>query len=154
MVKRQQLLVVLADGEHARFLHPAEDHALHEVATFDSRSAHLMSSELRTDRPGASSHSDSSVHNAIEPRHDPHTMEKEKFAAFVAGEIDREVDAGNFDALVLAAPAHTMIVLRKHLGMAAQRIVLGEVEKDLVKTPNDALAAHLHPWVLPVHRAA
>lgn len=154
MVKRQQLLVVVADGEHARFLHPAEDHALHEVATFDSRSAHKHSAALRTDGPGASFHSDSSAHHAVEPKHDPQTMEKEKFAAFVAAEIDREVEAGTFDALVLAAPAHTMSVLRKHLGMAAQRLILGEVEKDLVKTPDDALAAHLHPWVRPVHRAA
>ncbi len=154
MVKRQRLLIVVADGEHARFLRPAEDNALHEDATFDSRSAHKRSAALRTDGPGASFHSDSSAHHAIAPKHDPQDLEKDSFAAFIASMIDREAASGTFDALVLAAPAHTMFVLRKNLGMAAQRVILGAVEKDLVKTPSEALAGHLHPWVRPVHRAA
>lgn len=40
MADRNGILIVVADGEHARFVQPAEDHALHTVASFDAISAH------------------------------------------------------------------------------------------------------------------
>ncbi len=154
MPKQQRLLVVVADGEHARFLRQTPHDTLHQDQVFEATAAHRRASELRTDGPGASFHTGASAHHAIAPKHDPKALEKEKFAAFVAGEIDAAVTAEKWDALVLVAPAHTMGVLREGLGQAAQGILAGTVEKDLVKTPTDELPSHLRQFIPVVHRPA
>lgn len=154
MTKQQRLLVVIADGEHARFLRQTPRNTLHQDRMFDAAAAHRRAAELRTDGPGASFHTGSSAHHAIAPKHDPKSLEKENFAAFVAAEVDAAVAAETWDALVLVAPAHTMEVLRGRLGRAAVAILAGGVEKDLVKTPVAELVGHLHHFVPVVQHPA
>ncbi len=152
MPKQQRLLVVIADGANARFLRQTPHDTLHQDRVFEAGAAHQRASDLRTDGPGASFHTGSSAHHAIAPKHDPKELEKEKFAAFVAGEIDAAVGAQSWDALVVVAPAHTMAVLRERLGPAAKAILAGAVEKDLVKTPTDELVSHLRNFIPVVLR--
>ena len=152
MAKQQRLLVVIADGEHARFLRQTPHDTLKQDRVVDANAAHQRPSGLRSDGPGASFHTGSSAHHAITPKHDPKELEKEKFAAFVAGEIDGAVSAETWDALVVVAPAHSMAVLRERLGPAAQAILAGTVEKDLIKTPTDELPSHLRQFIPAVLR--
>jgi protein required for attachment to host cells len=152
MPTRRRLLIVVADGERARFVRLAADNALHTERSFDSVSAHKRSSDLASDRPGASFHSDSSAHHAAAPRHDPHELAKERFADAVAAEINRA--AGEFDELILVAPPHSLNSIREALDATAGAVVIGTLAKDLVKTPDDALWPHLKEWVQRVHRPA
>ncbi len=154
MAKQQRLLVVIADGEHARFLRQTPHDTLHQDRVVEASAAHQRPSELRSDGPGASFHTGSSAHHAITPKHDPKQLEKEKFAAFIAGEIDGAVAAETWDALVVVAPAHSMAVLRERLGPAARAILAGTIEKDLIKTPADELASHLRQFIPVVHHPA
>ena len=48
------------------------------------------------------------MRHSIAPKHDPHQLEKAKFAHFVAGEASKVAAEGMFDALVLVAPAHCL----------------------------------------------
>ncbi len=152
MAKQQRLLVVIADGEHARFLRQTPHDTLKQDRVFEASAAHQRPSGLRSDGPGASFHTGASAHHAITPKHDPKVLEKEKFAAFVAGEIDGAVTAEAWDALVVVAPAHSMAVLRERLGPAAQALLAGTVEKDLIKTPTDELPSHLRQFIPEVLR--
>lgn len=150
MRQHSKLLVVIADGEHARLVRPAANHALATERQMDSATAHQRSAQLGADRPGASFHSGSTAHHAVAPRDDPHDLAKERFADEVAAAINAASDT--FDALVLVAPAHSLSRIRDGLdGTAAARLV-GTLAKDLVKTPDGALQPHLQDWVPPVHR--
>jgi len=152
--QHSKILLVIADGEHVRFVRPDADNGLHSDASLDSFSAHQRSAELGSDRPGASFHSGSSVHHALAPRHDPHLLEKEKFARAVAAHLN-DADVGKtFDELVIVAPPHTLNVIRGELRAETAAKLVGVLQKDLVKTPDDALWPHVSTWVRPVHRAA
>jgi len=153
MHKHPNLLIVIADGEHARFVRPAADNALHTEATLDSPTAHKRSSELGSDHPGASFHSDSSAHHAVTPRHDLHDLEKEKFAHQIGSRLNTAAAAGEFEGLVLVAPSHVLASLRDALNTTTQPCVIGTIMKDLVKTPDDELWPHVQEWVHPVHRS-
>jgi protein required for attachment to host cells len=149
-----KLMIVIADGEHVRFVQPAENNALHSVSSLDSVAAHKQSSDLGSDHPGASYHSDSTAHHAVQPRHDPHELEKQKFAGLVAGQLNQAASQHAFDALVLVAPAHTLSAIRERLDAVANAMVVGTLTRDLVNTPDDELWPHLRQWVRPVHRPA
>jgi protein required for attachment to host cells len=153
MPTHDQLLIAVADGEHVRFLRPAEDNALHTVTSLDADAAHQRSSDLRSDRPGASMHSDSTAHHAVAPKHDPHQQEKMLFGHQVARQLNAASGRGDFAALVIVAPAHTLEAISGALDTATAAKVVGTLHKDLLKTPDHEMWPHVKEWVRPVHRS-
>jgi len=152
MPRDRNLLFVVADGEHARFVRPAEDNALVTQTSIDSPRAHMRSGDLVSDRPGATFHSDSTAHHAVAPRHDPHQLAKEEFAKDLAARLNAAAARSVFEELVVVAPAHTLNAIQAHLDVNTKGRVIGTLEKDLVKTPDHELWPHVREWVRPVHR--
>jgi protein required for attachment to host cells len=150
MPRDRNLLIVLADGEHVRFVRPAADNALHSESELESPSAHKRSGDLGSDHPGAAMHSGSSAHHAMEPRHDPHSLEKAKFARAVGHRLNAA--AAGFNELVIVAPSHVLSEIRDALDTTTEAKVIGTLAKDLLNTPDDDLWPHVHTWVRPVHR--
>lgn len=152
MPQSRKLLIVVADGEHVRFIRPGPDNALHSDEAIDSISAHKRSQELGADHPGASYHTGSSAHHAEAPRHDLHATEKDKFARLVGAQLNLAAQRDEFSDLVIVAPAHTLAAVRAELNGATESRIVGTLQKDLVKIPDDELQPHLTAWVRPVHR--
>jgi protein required for attachment to host cells len=74
-------------------------------------------------------------------------MEKEKFARFVADELNAASARDDFDELLLVAPARTLHEVREALNPVAQSRLVGTLEKDLVKIPDHELWPHIKDWV-------
>jgi protein required for attachment to host cells len=140
------ILIVIADGEHARFVQPAGNHALHTVDAFDSTMAHMRSSDLGDDAPGGSFHSGSTAHHALNPRHDRHHVEMEKFSRLVATHINERYQG--CDGIVIFAPSHTLSAILGHLTPDIRDRIVGTDHKDLVKVPDSALMTHMAPFRL------
>ena len=153
MRKHLKLLIVIADGEQARFVRPSETHALHSEAHLNAETAHERTSDLGVDHPGAAFHSGSSAHHALAPRHDLHDQKTLKFAHLVAHRVNELAAQGAFDDLVIAAPAHSLAAIREKLNVDTEARVIGTLAKDLIKVPDEALSEHFKAWVRPVHRA-
>lgn len=128
MVLHLKTLFAVANGEHARFIRPEEeDNTLHSFSRVLPEDGHR----------GGADHT--------------HAQDKDKFAAWVAEQLNNNV--ASYDELVLVGPAHTLGVIHKHLNKQAAAKVVGELDKDLTKTPEHDLQPHLKEWVRPVHRA-
>jgi protein required for attachment to host cells len=141
--KNVKTWILVADGEHARVVVPVPQRRFRTINSIDSLTAHHRSSDLGTDRPGRSFESASPTRHAIEARTDPHRAAKETFAQAIAELVNDAAAEGQYDRLVLVAPAHTLQALREALdGLAASRLD-GTLAKDLVKVPDDELALHL-----------
>lgn len=147
MSQHQRQLVVIADGEHVRFVRPGEAGALHSDSAFDSPDAHKQSADLGSDRPG------STAHHGLAPRHDLHDLAKESFAHTVAIQLNEAAARGAFEELVVVAPPHTLNAIRDKLNTTTAARIVGTLAKDLVNVPDGELWPHLKEWVRPVHRA-
>ena len=152
MARPLTLWIAIADGEHARIVQPDDNNVLRTVQALDSASAHLRSRDIGSDRPGRSFESAASAHHAVGERHDLHTMEKEKFARFVAEQLNAAAARDAFDELLLVAPARALHELREALDTATAAKLVGTLEKDLVKTPDHELSPHVRDWVSPERR--
>lgn len=152
MTQPMRLCILIADGEHARLLRPDDENVLHVATNFDSTTAHRMAHELVSDRPGRVFESARPGSHGIAPRHDPHAMEQQKFARFVARQLCLAAANDAFDRLVLVAPAHVLSDIEAALDEPTAAKVAGRLAKDLVKVPNHALSRHLHAWVAAPHR--
>ncbi|WP_297489997.1 host attachment protein [Acidocella sp.] len=142
------LLILIADGEHARFVRPGVGNIMHTIWLVDSAVAHLKSKDLRSDGPGASYHSNSTAHHAFAPRHDPHRLEQESFARFVAQEVNALPDE-SYDSLLVVAPARSLNIIVAGLNVVQKAKVIATLDKDLVKTPDHELWPHLETFVPP-----
>ena len=152
MARPLTLWIVIADGEHARFVQPDDHNVLRGIRALDSASAHLRSRDIGSDRPGRSFESSGGAHHAVGERHDLHTMEKERFVRLVAEEINAASARGEFDELLLVAPTRALSELREALDAAAEAKLVGVLDKDLVKTPDHELWPHVREWVSPARR--
>ena len=139
---------VLADHEHARFVRPAENGALHTQWQLDSAKAHQASHDLGTDKPGRMADSAPGRRHSFEPRTDPHELEGRKFARLVADEL-ATLDC---DALVLVAPAAALSEIEAALAPDMAKRVVGRLQKDLLGVPDAALQPHLAQWVAEAKR--
>ena len=118
--------IVIADGEHARFLTAGAAPHFHTMETFRGHAAG----------------GDHWTHG------DPHAAAKHKFAALLAARVDTLAATETFDDLILVAPAHVMADLRAHLGKAATAKLKTIIQKDLTKVPDGDLAKHFPDWPL------
>jgi protein required for attachment to host cells len=147
MPKSTRTWVIVADGAVARLFVPNDE----ETALVEGKLPGLHASELHahardvnSDHPGRSVSSDGGgMRHAIEPRHDPHKMEKHKFTAAVAKALDEACEARAFDQLVLVAPNRSVGEFRTLLPERVQARLGQVIAKDLTK----ATAAELWPKV-------
>lgn len=147
MPKDRNLLFVIADGERARFVRPAEDNTLHSDATLDPLPAPARSADLGPDHPGASCHTEPYARHA--PRHDLYALEKSKFGRAVASWLNAGAADDSFEELVIVAPPRTLIAIRQRLNAATNAKVVGTLPKDLANTPDGELWPHLRWWICP-----
>ena len=152
MARPLTLRIVVADGEHARFVEPDADNTLRTVGSLDTASAHQRSRDIGTDRPGRAFESAAGAHHAVGQRHDLHAMEKQRFVQFVGEQINAAAGRDEFDELLLVAPPRALHELCDGLDPAARAKLVGTLEKDLVKTPDHELWPHVHEWVSPARR--
>lgn len=150
MPDRADLWIVIADGEHARIVAPADDRALHTVASLDSATAASKASDLVSDRPGRTFESAGPMRHGYEPKSDPKDLARHDFARLVAEEVNAA--EGRFERLVLVAPPDILNLLKDRLANPIAARLAGTLAKDLVNVPDHALQPHLAEWVGPVVR--
>lgn len=144
---------VIADGGHARFVKPARDNAPHTIEALDAPNVHKKTHDLTSDRAGRVHESAGVVRHAIAPRHDPHDLEKHRFAHFIGDKLNEAGTAGGFNELILVAPPHVLADIRDRLNTTIAAMVTGTLAKDLTHVPDHELYPHLKEWVRPTHRA-
>jgi protein required for attachment to host cells len=154
MTHNSGLCFVIADGEHARFVEADRFNVLRTTRSFDSATAHLPSHEIASDRPGRSFESARPGSHGVAPRHDPHDLGKTRFADFIADEVGIAAGEGAFERLVLVAPTRCLEEIEDELDMRTARMVVGRLDKDLVKTPDHELSSHLRDWIGAPQRVA
>ena len=144
-MKHAKVWYVIADGGRARFVERDENGAFRTVLSFVAADLHKRSRELGLDRPARVKESANTARHAIEPRRDLHNAAKEDFVKLVAEQLDAERARGQFDKLVLVAPARVLAQLKDELSKPIAEIVVSDLQKDLTKIPDHDLTEHLAP---------
>jgi protein required for attachment to host cells len=136
--------VLIADGGRARIVaHVAGARSLREVAGRRFEADHRSTHELVDDRQPRMYASTGERRSAIEPRQDPHRALKAAFANKLADVLADDQAAKAFDRLVIVAPPVLLGDLRSALSPAVKATVVAELDKDLTRTPDRELLAHL-----------
>lgn len=148
-MKSLRTWVLICDGGRARVVaRMAEGHRLGTVAGLTLATDLPRSKDLESERPGRSHESHGASRHAYEPRSDPHDQLEAEFLVRIVTAVAGRHEQGEFDRLVVVAPPKALGLIRAKLPDALRKVVLAEIAKDLTKTPDADIAAHLADTVV------
>jgi protein required for attachment to host cells len=123
--------VFVGDGQKALFLINEGDEIfpnLRRLIVLESPDP--PSREQGSDAPGRAYSSVGGIHSAVEETN-WHELQKERFAAQVAEQINRAAQANAFGQIVIVAPPKILGELRGGFTKETERKILAEIGKDL-----------------------
>ena len=143
-MKQNRTWIVVADGAKARILlYTARQKGVQQLPNGEFHDSHLSTHELVTDRQSRVHESVGAARHAVEPRIDPHEQREEQFLARVAVHLERAEQRGEFEHLVVAAPATALGDLRKRFGPVLQKRLFAEIVHDYAHQSNDSVYQHI-----------
>lgn len=140
-MKKTVTWVLIADGAQARILeHAGPGKGLRQVEGLDWSIEPLQAQDINSDKPGRSH---TSVGRSGVESKDPVAHRETEFVKSVADMLDRKVQHGDFDRLVIVAAPIALGDFRKAISPAVKKTVVAELNKDLTNLPTSQLDQHL-----------
>ncbi|WP_162918343.1 host attachment protein [Taklimakanibacter deserti] len=136
-------LYLIADGGRVRYVERTGPGHFTTFRKFVSAHMHEKASALGRDRPARVQESMTATRHGIEPRIKPRDKIELEFIEAIAADLREDETVGDFDNLVIAAPAKLLKALRKSLPAAFTAKLVDSIDKDLTKIPDSDLYRHL-----------
>lgn len=142
-MKAKTTWILIADGAQAKvFEHAGPGKGLRALDDLQFQQEPLQAQEIMADRPGRSFASAGSARSAMEYSSDPVQVRERRFVENVAEELDKRLQHGDFDRLIVAAAPTALGDLRPALSKGLKEAIVAELAKDLTNIPTAKLEAH------------
>jgi protein required for attachment to host cells len=134
--------VLVADGQKFVLLRNVGDLRKPVLIFEGSGEKENPSTQLQgTDQPGRA-FSYGSARSTMDQT-DFHQLEEDRFASTIAQILQGLAEAGDFEKLIVVAPARSLAELRKGFGRELRKRIIAEIDKDLTKHPVNEITAIL-----------
>ncbi|MCZ4345755.1 host attachment protein [Devosia neptuniae] len=144
-MKKTVTWVLIADGAQARVLeNTGPGKGLQQVQGQDWAMPNMQAQDIQADKPGRSFSSSGSGRSAMEPRTDPVEHRETEFVKSLANNLDRKLQDGAFDRLIIVAAPIALGDIRKAISPNVKKTVMAELDKDLTNLPTAQLTQHLN----------
>ena len=143
-MKQNRTWIVVADGAKARILlYKPHQKGVQQLPDGEFHDPHLSTHDLVTERLPRVHESVGSARHAIEPRIDPHDQREAQFLARLAAHLDGAEQRGEFEHLVVVAPATAKGELRKAFSPHLNKRLFAEIVHDYTHQSNDYVYRHI-----------
>jgi protein required for attachment to host cells len=143
-MKQNRTWIVVADGAKARvLLYKPHQQGVQQLPDGEFHDPHLPTHELVTERQPRVHDSVGHARHAVEPRIDPHDQRETQFLGRLAAHLDGAEQRGEFEHLVVVAPATAMGELRKAFTPPLRKRLFAEIVHDYAHQSNDYVYKHI-----------
>ena len=143
-MKQDRTWIVVADGAKARvLLYKPHQKGVQQLPDGEFHDTHLPTHELVTERQPRVHDSVGHARHAVEPRIDPHDQRETQFLGRLAAHLDGAEQRGEFEHLVVVAPATAMGELRKAFSPSLRKRLFAEIVHDYAHQSNDYVYQHI-----------
>ncbi|TFG40475.1 MAG: host attachment protein [Syntrophobacterales bacterium] len=143
-MKQNRTWIVVADGAKARILlYKPLQKGLQQLPDSEFHHAHQPTHDLVTERQPRVHDSIGHARHAVESRSDPHDQRETQFLGRLAAHLDGAEQRGEFEHLVVVAPATAMGELRKAFGPHLKKRLFAEIVHDYAHQSNDYVYQHI-----------
>lgn len=151
-MKAKTTWILIADGAQAKvFEHKGPGKGLRIIEDLQFEQEPLQAREIMADRPGSSIGSQGvrSSGGGVEYSSDPVAVRERRFVESVAEELEKRLQKGAFERLIVAAAPTALGDLRPAFSKNLRDTIVAELPKDLTNIPTPKLEAHFE-GILPV----
>lgn len=143
-MKAKTTWILIADGDQAKvFEHRGPGKGLQVVDGMTFEQEALQAREIMADRPGrASAAGGAGSRSAMEYSSDPVAVRERRFVESVAERLEKALQEGAFERLIVAAAPTALGDLRPALSKTLKETIVAELPKDLTNIPTPKLEAH------------
>jgi protein required for attachment to host cells len=151
MMKAKTTWILIADGAQAKvFEHKGPGKGLQIIEGLQFEQEPLQAREIMADRPGNSIGSQGARNSGgVEYSSDPVAVRERRFVESVAEELEKHLQKGEFERLIVAAAPTALGDLRPAFSKNLRETIVAELPKDLTNIPTPKLEAHFE-GILPV----
>lgn len=141
--------ILVADGAHARIFNTTTaTSALTEIESIDHPETQQREQALTSDLPGRQAGGSKGGHHSVESQTAPKEYEGIKFARELCRHLESAHNEQKFRQLIVIAAPSFLGCLRDEMSDNISKVVVFELDKDIVKLDNRAIRQHL-PAILP-----
>lgn len=141
---RDRYWALVANGGQARIVEMRrKPYEFRPVAELFSEAQHMTSKDLVSDASGRVYHTQGPGTHAMQPRSDPQETAESQFTRSLADKLDKAVNLGRFDRLLIVADPRTLGRMRTLMNRSVADRVTDEVALDLVSLPSSQLEPRL-----------
>ena len=131
-------VVMVADGAKMLFFRNEGDGEHPNLKVMDAeQQADAPDRDIKSDSAGHAS--SASTHGGAMGETDFHQQAEDRFAAHAADLLNKGAIAGDYEQLIIVAPAKTLGEMRKHYHGELEKRLAGELAKDLTGHPVDKI---------------
>lgn len=142
-MKAKTTWILVADGAQAKvFEHMGPGKGLRALEELKFSQEPLQAREIMADRPGRTFASAGSARSAMEYTSDPVAVRERRFVENVAAELDKHLQNGAFERLIVAAAPTALGDLRPAFSKGLKDVIMAELPKDLTNIPTAKLESH------------
>ncbi|HQY73423.1 MAG TPA: host attachment protein [Aestuariivirga sp.] len=143
-MKQDRTWIVVADGAKARILlYKPHQKGVQQLPDGEFHDSHPATHDLVTERQPRVHDSVGHARHAVEPRIDPHDQRETRFLTRLAAHLDGAEQRGEFEHLVVVAPATALGELRKAFGPHLHKRLFSEIVHDYAHQSNDYIYQHI-----------
>lgn len=143
-MKAKTTWILIADGAQAKvFEHSGPGKGLKAIDDLQFEQEPLQAREIMADRPGrASAAGGAGSRSAMEYSSDPVAVRERRFVENVAEELEKRLQRGEFERLIVAAAPTALGDLRPAFSKSLKDTIVAELPKDLTNIPTPKLEEH------------
>lgn len=139
--------IIVANSSTARIFEAQNNREIVEIETFVHPKSRLKGTDLETDRPGRNTERTGISRFSVNNTHDLKEHEAENFAREISQFLNKAVVSNQVGKIYLVANPSFLGLLRKQLSSPTEKIVAGEVNKDICMMTHEKIREQL-PLVL------
>lgn len=139
----QETWVLVANSSQAKLFRLTQFPKIEPLQDFAHPESRLHDQDLTSDRPGRNFDSMSTRRHAYEAKHDPKSLEIDKFGKILSEYLNLAHENGDFTRLYLLANPSFLGVLRQELSARLQGAIVSEIAKDMTEHPKSDIEKQL-----------
>lgn len=131
----QETWVLVANSSQAKLFRLTQFPKIEPIQDFAHPESRLHDQDLISDKPGRNFDRMGTGRHSYESKHDPKSLEIDKFGKILAEHLNLAHENGDFSRLYLLANPSFLGVLRQELNPRLQNAIVSEIAKDMTEHP-------------------
>ena len=139
--------ILVANSSHAKLFRVMQFPRIEALKVFNHPESRLHDYDLVSDKPGRNFDRVGGGRHSYEAKHDPQSLEIDKFGKILADYLSIAYENGDFSRLYILANPSFLGILRQEMNPRLQESIIAEIGKDMTEHTTEDIEKQLQALI-------